>query len=41
MQLFENIKRAFSSDIIQEVLTNMMESLDYGFRVRRAILETE
>ena len=41
MQIFDRVKMAFSSKIIQEALANLLESLDFGFRIDRAIIQTE
>jgi hypothetical protein len=38
MQIFDRVKMAFSSKIIQEALANLLESLDFGFRIDRAII---
>ena len=41
MQIFDRVKMAFSSKIIQEALANLLESLDFWFRIDRAIIQTE
>jgi len=38
MEIFDRVKMAFSSNVIKEALSNLLDGLDFGFRIDRAII---
>lgn len=41
MEIFDRVKMAFTSDVIKEALGNLLDGLDFGFRIDKAIIQTE
>ena len=41
MTSFEKVRQALNNQVVQEVFSALLESLDYAFKIEKAIVDTE